>query len=309
VNELGQDEQVAPRSSRAHEEIKLLELLQLPLQYKRLIFGSALTAALLAGGISMLLPNVYRAEVLLVPAQSENSKNGNLGSMLGGLGGLASMAGVSLGGGGSADESLAVLQSREFLWKFVQEKHLLSVLFERSRMDEWFDVEVAQRGQWDVYRLFISSGKLSVTRDKDTGIVTMALDWKDPALAARWANELVASLNQYLAEQAIGRSERNLHYLNEELMRTPVEEMRKTIFDLIASEQKNAMVANTQKDFAFKVLDPAVTPDRKAKPKRLLIVILAAFIGGFLAVFYIYIKDGIRRSREEGAICDPTLLR
>ena len=308
MNEYGSDEPVVSRSLQASDEIKLLDLLQVPLKFKRLIFGSALSAALFAGGISMLLPNVYRAEVSLVPAQTEGNKNSNLGSMLNGLGGFASMTWVSLGGG-SADESLAVLQSREFLWKFVQEKHLLSALFERSQLDEWFDTEVPQRGQWDVYRLFISSGKLSVTRDKDTGIVTLALDWKDPVLAARWANELVSSLNQYLAEQAIGRSERNLHYLNEELMRTPVEEMRKTIFELIASERKNAMVANTQKDFAFKVLDPAVTPDRKAKPKRLLIVVLAAFIGGFLAVFYAYIKDGIRRSRAENAPGDLTLLR
>lgn len=82
-------------------------------------------------------------------------------------------------------------------------------------------------------------------------------------------------------------------------MRTPVEEMRKTLFDLIASEQKNAMLANTQKEFAFKVLDPAVEPDEKAKPKRALIVILAAFVAGFMAIFYAFIKEGIAKRREE----------
>jgi len=75
--------------------------------------------------------------------------------------------------------------------------------------------------------------------------------------------------------------------------------MRKTLFDLIANEQKNVMLANTQKDFAFRVLDPAVEPDKKIKPKRSLIVILAVFVAGFLAALYAFIKEGIAKRREE----------
>jgi LPS O-antigen subunit length determinant protein (WzzB/FepE family) len=127
----------------------------------------------------------------------------------------------------------------------------------------------------------------------------VAIEWKDAALAADWTNALVEQLNQYLAQQAISRSENNLKYLNEELMSTPVEEMRKTLYDLIASEQKSAMLANTQKAFAFKVLDPAVEPDKKAKPKRSLIVILAALVAGFLAILYVFIKEGMAKRREE----------
>jgi hypothetical protein len=189
---------------------------------------------------------------------------------LGGLGGLASMAGISLGGGGSTDESLAVLKSRDFLWKFVQEKKLMPILFE-SEWDEqqkkWKETDPKkQPGQMDVYRLFNESGVLKVEVDKKTDLVTVAVEWEDAALTADWANALVEKLNQYLAQRTIARSESNLKYLNEELMRAQIEEMRKTLFDMIANEQKQAMLANMQKEFAFKVLDPAVEPDKKTNP-------------------------------------------
>jgi uncharacterized protein involved in exopolysaccharide biosynthesis len=222
---------------------------------------------------------------------------------LGGLGGLASMAGISLGGGGSTDESLAVLKSRDFLWKFVQEKKLMLILFE-SEWDEqqkkWKETDPKkQPGQMDVYRLFNESGVLKVEVDKKTDLVTVAVEWEDAALTADWANALVEKLNQYLAQRTIARSESNLKYLNEELMRAQIEEMRKTLFDMIANEQKQAMLANTQKEFAFKVLDPAVDPDKKIKPKRSLIVIFTAFVAGFLAIVYAFIMEGIAKRREE----------
>ena len=286
----------------ADDEIDLLELWRVLVKYKRMILATMFAAALLSAGISLLMHNIYRGEVLLAPAQSDDSKTGGLASMLGGgLGSLASLAGISIGGG-STDENLAVLQSREFLWNFVQEKKLMPILFE----DDW-DAEHKrwkesdpkdQPGQMDVYRLF-NNGILKVATDKKTNLITVTVDWKDPALAADWVNSLVERLNQYLAQQAIERSESNLKYLNEQLMNTQIEEMRQTLFGLIGNEQKNAMLAKTQKDFAFKVLDPAVEPDKKIKPKRSLIVILSTIGAGFLAILYAFIKESIVKRREQ----------
>ena len=304
MNHQNRNQGMELRQEYAEDEIDLLELWRTLLKHKRLILRASFGAAVLAAVISLLMPNIYRAEVLLAPVSSGDAKGGGLASALGGLGGLASMAGISLGGGGSTEENLAVLQSREFLWKFVQDKKLMPVLFEDAwdeQTKNWTETDPKkQPGQLDAHRLFVN-GLLSVNRDKKTDLVTVAIEWKDAALAADLANALVGQLNQYLAQQAIARSENNLKYLNEELMRTQVEEMRKTLFDLIASEQKNAMLANTQKAFAFKVLDPAVEPDKKIKPKRSLIVILAAFVAGFMAILYVFIKEGIAKRREQEA--------
>ena len=281
-------------------EIDLLEFWRTLFKHKLMILTVAFGAAVIAVGYSLQLPNIYRAEVLLAPVESEGGKGG-LSSALGGLGGLASMAGISVGGGGSTDENLAILKSRDFLWNFVQEKKLMPVLFDDAwdaQQRRWKEADIKkQPGQLDVHRLF--GGIMRVDRDKKTDLVTVAVEMKDAVLATEVANSLVAQLNQYLAQRAISRAEGNLQYLNEELMRTQIEEMRKILFELIATEQKKAMLANSRKDFAFKVLDQAVVPDRKTKPKRAQIVILAFFAAGLLAILYVFVKEGVAKRREE----------
>jgi uncharacterized protein involved in exopolysaccharide biosynthesis len=210
------------------------------------------------------------------------------------------LAGVSLGGGGSNEENLAVLKSRDFLWKFVQEKKLMPILFE----DEWDKAAnrwkkndpKKQPGQLTVHRLFVKDGLMNVETEKKTSLITVSIEWEDPKLAAEWANSMIDYLNQYLAERSIQRSERNLKYLNEALSKAQVEDFRKALLDLITQDTKNAMLATAQKDFGFKVIDPAVEPDKKAKPKRAIIVLLSAVLAGFIAILVAFFSEN-RRSK------------
>jgi len=149
----------------------------------------------------------------------------------------------------------------------------------------------------DGYRAL--SGILKSTTDKKTSLVTVSVEWKDPKLAAKWANKLVQRLNSYLRQRAITLSEQNLRYLEDALTKTQIDEQRKALYELISSQQQKAMLANTQKQFAFKVLDPAVAPDRKSKPKRSLIVVLSTFVAGFLLVIAVFIQEGMRKRKEE----------
>jgi len=287
------------------DEIDLLEYWRVIWGKKTLILMVTFVVAALAAAYSLTLPNIYRAEVVLAPVSDEGSKSGGLSAALGGLGGLASMAGISLGGGGSVEENLAVLKSREFLWQFIKDQKLMPLLF----VDDWDAAKKTwketdsedQPSLWDAYRSFTKDGLLSVSKDKDSGLVTVGVEWPDADLAADWANLLVTRLNEFLRQQAIDRSNGNLEYLKQELPRTHVADMRKALFELISQEQQKAMLANTQKEFAFQVIDKAVAPDRKAKPKRALIVILTVVVTGFLAVIAVLIREGItQRKTAEG---------
>ena len=95
------------------------------------------------------------------------------------------------------------------------------------------------------------------------------------------------------------RSNKTLGYLNAELGKVKVADMRQALFDLISQEQKKAMLASTQKEYAFRVLDKAVAPDMRSSPKRSRIVILAALLAGFFATIGIFIREGIKRREEE----------
>jgi len=58
------------------DEIDLLEYWNLIWKKRVLILGAAFMAALVAAVISLMMPNIYRAEALLAPTGGEESKNG-----------------------------------------------------------------------------------------------------------------------------------------------------------------------------------------------------------------------------------------
>jgi len=281
------------------DEINLFDLLLTLLKRKRMILTITFIAAMLSISLSLRTTAIYRAEVVLVPV-GEGGKGG-LSAALSNLGGLASLAGVSSMGSGNGDLNLAVLKSREFLWKFIQDEKLMPFLFEAdwdADKQNWKQSDPKkQPGQWEAYRAF--SAILKINKNKNTSIITVALEWKNKKKVTEWANDLVTYLNRYLGEQSIARSEANLTYLNQALMHTQVEEMRKTLFDLIAQEQKKAMIAKTQKDFAFHILDHALEPDKKSKPIRSMIVLLSTLTGFCFAVILALVLSLLQQTKKD----------
>lgn len=270
---------------------------------KKFLFITTLIVSILVTFFLLTIPNKYKAELLMVPI-SDNRGSG-ISAALGGLGSLASLAGVSVGGSGSLNQDLAVLKSREFLWGFIRENKLMPILFSGKwdlKNNKW-DVSKfkSQPTLWDAYRLFIDRGVLSSHINKKTGLVTIAIEWSDPKLAAKWTNELVVRLNSHLRSRAIERSKNNLMYLNLELKKNSVAEMRQTLFDLISKEQKSAMLANTQKEFAFRVIDRAITPDKKSKPARTLILIVSMLVTIFLSILIVIIQQAIINRRQSSS--------
>ncbi|MFX8751199.1 hypothetical protein ABTM25_19435, partial [Acinetobacter baumannii] len=77
-----------------------------------------------------------------------------------------------------------------------------------------------------------------------------------------------------MREKAIERSNRNLAYLNDQLSKTTVLELRTAIYGLIEVEIKKEMLANGNEDFAFRYVDPPVVPEKRIFPKRIVFLLL-----------------------------------
>ena len=71
--------------------------------------------------------------------------------------------------------------------------------------------------------------------------------------------------------------------------------MRAVLYNLLESEKQKAMLANVNEDFALEVIDPAVAPEIREKPKRTLIVVLAGVCGGFLGIFVVFFAQFLRK--------------
>ncbi len=235
---------------------------------------------------ALLMTPVYRAQVVVVPR--EDSAAGALGrSIMGQFGGLAALTGGLLPAGSNETEILATLRSRALTERYIEERNLLPVLFE----EQWD----SDRGAWlesdarrvptlrDGFRMFDRRVR-TVAEDRKAGLVTVAVDWKDPAVAADWANGLVALANQTLRQRAIQEATDTLAYLDRELGRTEKVELRTSMFQLVEAQQKTLMLANTRPDYALRVIDPAVPPGPRdrLRPKRALISIAATMLGGLV---------------------------
>ncbi len=278
------------------DEVDLSEIWRVLVDNKKLIAIITGGTTALAIVIALLLTPIYRAEVLLAPATSE--KSGGLGTLAGQFGDLAALAGISVGGGDKTQEAIATLKSRTLTEAFIKENNLMPILFE----DAWDADKKAWKDEdpqnaptlWQAYEMFNKNIR-TVSLDKKSGLVTLAIEWKDPTLAAAWANDLVKRVNGQRQKEAIQEAESSIGYLQKQLARTASIEVEQAIYRLIEAQTKNIMLAQAREEFAFKVIDPAAVPERKIRPRRTLIT-AAAFIFSFVAAVAFVFVRGPRKS-------------
>ncbi len=261
-----------------------------------LVLAFVLIFTLAAVAYSFAATDWYVADTVLTPVDQTNM-NG-LASQLGNLSMLTSLAGINLDKHDDTAESLGVLKSRDFARQFIEDQGLLHVLL-------WNDWN-AQTGQWkesdprrqpdirNAIRYFDRS-VLLVNEDRKTGLVTLGIRWKDPVVAASWANMLVDRLNAQMRARALTLGEAHVKYLGEELNAATQVTVQTAIAQLISTELQKLMVARTNKEFAFRIVDHAEVPKFRAWPKRTIIVALGILAGGLAGLLAAFIYDSFRR--------------
>lgn len=285
------------------EEFTLADLLRVVRRSWKVIIGLAVTGALIATAVAFVMSPVYRAEVLLAPAPAESGGNSALSRLAQQLPSLSGLLGAGdLDAGVAATQvRVAILRSRRLTEEFIRERNLLPLLFP----NKW-DV---QAGRWELkggipsipsmneaVRVFDEKIR-SVTEDRRTGLITLAIDWRDPRVAADWSNDLIARANEFMRKRAIDESKRSISFLEDELRKTGVVERQQIIYRLIESRTGEIMLANGRQEYAFQVVDPAVAPDadRFVRPRRGLLAIIGFILGMLVGVAYAIVRS-LRKS-------------
>ncbi len=273
------------------EGIGLSEVWEKLVKYWKLLMLVTVAGTLLAVTAAFLMQPVYKSEVVMAPVSKSESNSGLL-SMVQGLSGLASLAGVNVNRSSNKDEAIAIIKSRAFAESFIRDKNLLPKLFSsewNAKEQQWKESDNVPTMQ-DAVTLFSEDIRM-VSEDKRTGLVVLTIFWRDREEAADWATELVERLNLQMRERAIAEAEASINYLNEELEKAGSLELRQAIYELIENQIKIRMLGHIQKEYAFRVIDPATVSDadKFEKPKRAVIVALgfltSATIGIFIALF------------------------
>ncbi|HKE96485.1 MAG TPA: Wzz/FepE/Etk N-terminal domain-containing protein [Povalibacter sp.] len=287
------------------KEISFFDLIAVARTSWLLILGFAFAFAAAAAAIAFNMTPVYRAEILLSPTPDSQQTSGSalsrLAQQFSGLSGMLD----GLGGGNGVDKEvrLATLTSRHLTSIFIRDHNLLPELF-AERLDsngKWIvkDGKSTAPTEEEAFRRFDQKVR-SVTEDRKTGLVSLAIEWPKPQLAADWANGLVAYTNEYLRERAIAEAQRSTTYLEAELQKTGVVERQQIIYRLIESKISDIMMANARPEFAFSIVDAAAKPDANhfVRPKRATMVLVGFFLGLLVGACWSLLRWARRNLRE-----------
>lgn len=281
-------------------QVDLFDLWGIAWSAKWPIGGVTLVFALVSVLYALSLPNIFRAETVLVPAETEGVGSG-LSSLAGQLAGLSGL--TIRGTTDVTDEALAILRSRAFTERFIDEHGLMPELFSDiwdPARQAWTVDDLEDRPTpWQAFKKL--DDVRTINYDKASRLVTFSIEWRDPALATEWVNRMVADLNSFMQRRAIADAERNRRFLEEQITATDVVELRQVLYRLLENEVKSIMLARGRPEYAFKVVDPALVPEQKAKPSRAVICIALTMLGALVATFAAFVRHGYRmRKRSAG---------
>jgi uncharacterized protein involved in exopolysaccharide biosynthesis len=287
--------------------------------YARKILITVVTIIFAATSVlyAITLPNVYKSEALLAPADS-SSTNG-LSSLANQFGGLASIAGIDIGGQGNSSKvhiAMEVIKSRKFISGFISAH---SILPELMAVKAWDSVSgeviydetlyIQSEGKWvrDVVAPFnpepsmqeaftAFSNIMNVSKDVETGMVKLSIEHISPSLAKKWVDWLVADINRNMKTRDVIEAKKSTQFLTKQLQVTNIADIKSVLYKLIEEQAKVIMFAEVRDEYVFKTIDPAIVPELKFKPKRALICILGTFLGGVLSVLFVLFRYYIKES-------------
>lgn len=214
-------------TSSSHQRlaaIGLLDCLHVIARRSKTIMLATLAGGVMTAVYSLTLPNVYSAKAMILPAQEDKG----LMSMMSQLGGLAGLAGGSVGGPTTVDLYVTMLRSET----------IMDLVIDRFRLMEVFGVKY----RVDAYDRL--NGEVAISTGKKDGVITVAVEDKDPQRAAELANAYVEELGRLTNRFNVFSAGQNRIFLEERLAKAKGD-LAKAEENLKAFQSKNKAVQMT----------------------------------------------------------------
>jgi uncharacterized protein involved in exopolysaccharide biosynthesis len=306
-NDLQNDAQYA-------NEIDLKELFEILLTGIRKIIAITTIFAIVSVFYALSIPNQYTATVQLAPAQSSSS---DLSGTLKQLGGLASLAGVNTGIGQSSEAKIAqeIMQSWSFIEGFISDNDIAVEVYAVQGWDnaankprynediynieneQWLiENESGVKGppsSWSLFQAF--SGRLAVSEGIKSGLVSVSIEHYSPKIAKQWLDKYVFAINKHMQQRQMAKVSSNINYLQAQIEKTSITEMREVFYRITEEQMKNKMLAEASPEYVFVAVSPSMVPEIKSKPQRAIICILGTLLGGILSVLLVLVLHFYRK--------------
>jgi len=391
--------EVPPSNTYEEDEIDLLDLALVLAKHKRLIIGIAFVACLVALILGFIMTPIYRAETHLVPPQS---LAGQLPASI--------LTMIPPEFRTLAIQSGAIKTTADLVAGIAKSRTLVDNIIDKFNLMDYYHAETR-----DAARSALS-GAISAKVDEKTSLITIAVEDKDPVMAADMTNAIADELQNLLQGLALtqvsqqrlfleiqlkqahhnlmqaeeefqkyqaqsgllnvdvqmqalmdsianiqaqiavkevqlkaartfataqnpeikrlqaelaglkkelknleakaGRDNPNLIPAFEEIPKAGMEYARRlrdlkfqeTLYETLLQQYQAAVMAEASEGLVLQVIDPAIPPELKIKPRRKLMLIVAGFLGLFVGIFAAFIKEFIDNSSKNPESADKMAL-
>ncbi len=327
----------SPARAGGERDISLFELLTPLVRRWRLIAGTALACGILTAVYLLLQRPVYTAQTNFTP---ETPSNTGVSSSIAGLAGLAGQLGLGANTSAAVSPEFfaRLLHSREVLRSTLLTEFPDPESSNRAKRPLLDLMKVEGRSQEE--RLQNGARQLTdltqASVDKPTGIVTLEVEMPAAELAAGVANRMLELLNQFNLERRQSQSQEQRRFTGERLreaeqdlreaeraqlrfMQTnrvyegsPVLEfqaaqlaravqLKQEVFLTLTKAHEEARISEVRDTPVLTVVDPAVAPARRTRPKRALGTLIALVTGTLIGIGLVYLDAYRNRVRRNSA--------
>jgi uncharacterized protein involved in exopolysaccharide biosynthesis len=269
------------------ETINLADYLRVISKHRRMIFWICTITVITTAIVSMLLPKSFAATTSVVPPMDVLQKESA------GLGAVkSSILRNAMDVGGISDMYVGILRSRSVADAIIERFDLASV-YKIPKSDS------------TVRQILKSRTSIKVG---DEGIVAITVEDKDPCQAANLANAYVEELDRQNKRLFVGQAtnkkvflENRLREIKQELsqidsMLSRDAKIKEMLFELLTREYEIAKIEEAKSMPTIQVLDKAEPPEKKCKPNRKQMVLLAGAISLFAAIAVAFVREYLAQS-------------
>ncbi|MCX7769940.1 MAG: Wzz/FepE/Etk N-terminal domain-containing protein [Proteobacteria bacterium] len=270
------------------DEIDLIEIYSILKKYRKKILLFVFAVVSLTVGISFLMTPIYEATAVLAPSNTQSNPSF--------MTAFASQLGIITPQSPELSEVVALLKSKVLQERVIKKYNLIDVFFEKDDLKDKTEDEKV----WEALRFF--EDNLKVNYKQKDNLVQVSMQFKDPKMSADIVNFLIQELKEHMSEEMKRVAKTNKMYLESQLNKTMDPFIRAKIYNLIANQIEQSMLAEAKENFSFKVIDPPKPPDKKVKPKRALMGLISLLASLIIGIFYAFVKEYFENLKSGGAL-------
>jgi uncharacterized protein involved in exopolysaccharide biosynthesis len=266
-----------------------------PLDYLRAVLREHLIAlvvvpflAVLATGITtkFVLTKRYKARAILMPRHDM----GNLASRAAAMGFAGELLGFDAGAlqglssGLGGEEYIAIMKSFDFVHSLITRYRLDKEVFKPrssflSSLSQLVSFSHDKPSDWKLYKAMLD--RFDCTYDYKSGNLTLTFIDPDRELAQKVLDIYIVSLRDQLRSREVKEAKAAVESLDDEAGKTPDSLLKGQLYELVARQVQRQKLAEVQADFAFRVIESPIAPEKADSPspaKDCLVVMILAVL-------------------------------